>query len=352
MTMIRPTSLAIIASLLVGGCTSEAPAPTTVNEPVSGPSVDAARAPARVYTSANLGALREVMQAYRAETGLRTHWVNDELRVAPDLLRNPEQLPQTDLLIADNFAEIWTIAEADKLRPTVDENVDRQVPAAFRDPESRWAALAVSARIVAINRALVGEEELVDVSDYAALGHEKWRDRLCVSSSRLGRNRTLVAHLIKRHGVREAEIIVREWRANFGQSVYVSDAALIAALDTGECAIAIVDSGAFAAAGRDDALDIHWFADLSAVSFDVIAAGVSRHAANSEAARELFLWLTAPDAGALMAFEMARIPANSDARVTADMQEFADRIKGSEPLADVGYLQEDAVKLIERARYP
>ena len=168
--------------------------------------------------AADVSALRELLRAYRAETGHRYHVVNDAATAAVDLLGRPASLPDADLYITGNFAEIWAIAEADKLRPTYSAHIDASLPESLRDPESRWSILSVSARVLAFNRAAVSDDELSGVQNYAALGNEIWQDRLCVSSSRLGQNRTLVAKLIQRHGVRDAEIIVRQWRLNFGQS--------------------------------------------------------------------------------------------------------------------------------------
>lgn len=348
-------SLLFAALCLAAGCGQDKAQPSVDAQPaVAAPPPVKVDGPVVVYATGGQAQLVDVLEAYRAETGARYDILNVEAARAPNLLASPRQLPKTDLFIASSLAEIWAVAEDDGLRPTFSDAISENVRGSFRDPESRWSALSARARIVVYDPALVSAEEINEVQSYAALGLSAWKDRLCVSTSRAAGNRSLVAFLIQKYGDSGAEAIVRQWRANFGDSVYASDADLLDAFSADGCAIGIVDNSIlqiFASRSPQTGLAAHWFEDESEILIDVRGAGVSRHAANPEAAARLLEWLTSRDGNALFAIRQSEFPANSASPVATALAARAEILRDTVGLSSIGFLQEDAVKLIERARY-
>jgi hypothetical protein len=208
----RSRILLISTALLCSACSKEEVAP------VSGPAAPRIE-PVVVHATMPASRIMSVLDAYTAETGKEIQLASDDMDAST-----------ADLFLAPNIAELWQFAETDLFRPTVSESIERNIPSALRDPEFRWTALATHARIVVHNTALVSIDELGDVDNYAALGQEKWRNRICLSSSAVPGNRTLIALLIRRYDLREAEIIVRNWRANFATGVFADDLSLIKAI--------------------------------------------------------------------------------------------------------------------------
>ncbi len=343
--------------LVAAGCGQDAAEPVADEQPTVAPDpeINSAR-PVVVYATGGGGAqLSNVLDAYRAETGGRYEILGDDVVQSPDLLDRPQQLPKTDLFIASSLAELWSVAEDDGLRPTFSDVINGNIPAGLRDPESRWSALSARARIIVYSPDLVSAEEIGAVQAYSALGEDVWRDRLCVSSARVAGNRSLVAFLIRQHGVREAEAIVRRWRANFGSSVYNSDTELLKAFPSGNCAIGIVDNTVlqnYETGSSPPGVAAHWFADSDELLIDIRGAGVSRHAANPDAAAELLEWLTSKDANALFAIGEMEFPANSESPMATALASRSEYLRETDSLSSIGFLQEDATKLIERARYP
>ncbi len=347
--------LVLYALCLAAGCGQDTAQPLVDAKPAVAPPPEArAVGPVIVYASSGQGQLFDVLEAFRAETGAKYEFLDVPSAESPILLNTPRQLPKTDLFIANSLAELWTVAEDGGLRPTRSDSINDNIPDSLRDPESRWSALSARARIVVYDPALVSAEEINGVQTYAALGESTWKDRLCVSSSRAAGNRSLVAFLIHQHGVSEAEAIVRRWRANFGDSVYKSDADLLEAFSSSGCAIGIVDSSILQISGSRSSqagLAAHWFENDDEILIDVRGAGVSRHAANPEAAVRLLEWLTARDGNALFAIRHAEYPANAASPVASVLEPRAEILRDTVALSGIGFLQEDAVRLIERARY-
>ena len=256
MTARRPRFVRLaVGFLIIAACGSEAPPPETSTPPEAVNSVI-------VYTADGSAATSAALDSWRAASGGEFEMVTDDRPEGAPRRSNYSLRSDTDLFVAGSLAEIWTVAEADELRPVYSDVVEANVAATFRDPESRWVALSRRARVVAYNFAEVEAEILSGVDSYAALGDEQWQGRLCVSSSTVPGNRALIAFLIDRHGARDAELIVRSWRQNLAIAYLADDEALLEALADGRCGIGIVDSAKLAAMTAGDpgaTVAAHWF---------------------------------------------------------------------------------------------
>jgi iron(III) transport system substrate-binding protein len=299
--------------------------------------------------------VQSVLDAYTAETGRKVRLIPGNTELSLQSFENIRTLPAADLYLAPSLADLWYIAEMDGFRPTYSASIEANIPSNLRDPESRWTALATSVRYVVHNSELVSTDELADVNNYAALGLEQWRGKLCLSSSSVPGNRTLVAFLIRQSNLRQAEITVRQWRANLATDVFDDDASLLKAISTGRCALGIAGSSALAAhiaADAGAAVALHRFADPAEMVVDVSGGGVTRHAHNPGDAADLLAWLTTNAADALYAALGQEFPANADSAVIPGIESWRDTISRPVPLSALAYLHDDAVLLIGRAKYP
>ena len=336
----------VTCALLVAACGKAPPPPAASTTPDADGAVI-------VYTSGDSGGTSAVLGAWRAATGNDYQLLTDDL--PPGARRSPAVKPEADLFVAGSLAEMWAVAESDALRPVFSEAIGANVDAAYRDPESRWAALSRRARVVAYNPGRVGQEALGGVDRYASLAEEAWADRLCLSSSAVPGNRTLIAFLIARVGARDAEIIVRGWRQNLASPIFADDHALLDAIADGRCEIGLADSAvlsAYAAAKPDAPLAIHWFPDAANTVSDVSAAAVTRHAKAADAATALLEWLTGAGANAIFAGRRFELPVNADAALATAVESAAGRLPSDTDYAELGFLLEEAQLLAERARYP
>ena len=283
-----------------------------------------------------------VLDGWRSETGGRFELVTEVAGEEP---------AEADFYVNGSLAETWDLAEADAFRPVFSEIIAGNIDVRLRDSESRWTALSRRARAIVYNPDEVSAAELEELQNYESLRSQSWRDRLCLSSSGVPGNRLLVALLISRHDLREAELIVREWRANLAATVYVDDDALLGAIDAAECAIGIADiTGVLSGAHGNVA--VHWFASPGETLVDVTTASVSRHASDPDKAAALLEWLTTDTPNALFAIQDLEFPVNANARPANLISDFAQNVSAPQSMAELGFLIEEADRLIERARYP
>ncbi len=353
----RYLALASLCALTVlAACSRDSsPPPATTTETTVTEEPVTRDEPLVVYASHHAQETASILDAWRTETGARFKLLTDDMDENEARLANPAMKPDADLFLGASFAELWAVGEADALRPTFSEQMSAAIPAGISDPEQRWYAISRRARVIAYNTDVVDESLVATLTGYASLRDDAWSGKLCVSSSAVPGNRLLVAHLIRKHGKREAEIIVRLWRANLAMTVFTNDGTLLNAIADGRCGAGIVGSnvlGSFLASNPDAPVAPRWFDDPANTLVDISGGGVTRHAADAESAQQLLEWLAGGSANALFAALRFEIPSNADATVGAAVQDWAQHIPIPDELPALGYLLEEADLLIERARYP
>ena len=346
----RFRTLAIaVAFLVCVGCSKE----VAVEDSAKADQADAGTVV--VYSTLGENIVKPVFDAYTAETGIKVLLVSGEFQVLTEKIHKPGRDPVSDLFIADNVADLWHAAEQDVFRPTRSDVITERVREQLRDPEHLWVSFTARARIVVYNTDLTSDAERKSIVDYASLTEASWRERLCLSSSKIAGNGSLIAMLINDNGVRGAELIVRGWRANLAASVHSDDSKLLQAVAAGQCAIGIAASSEIARFLRTNAdanVAPHWFSNDGVLHVNATGGGVTRHAQNAEGAASLLEWLTSDAANALFAALILEFPVNPGSATDASIAAWSGFEANPVNLANLGYLQEDAVKLAERARYP
>ena len=339
---------AIFPNLLLAACGDETGSST--------PEADSPTARIAIYAPGDIRRIDRLMPAFQSATGVGYSTVSGDAT---------EPMSRADVYFSESFVDLWEMAEADLLRP-VTASLNERVAASLSlqeqagrplldtitsDPERRFLPLAAALRTVVFNPDLVPDDEIGTITDFGSLADERWKGRLCLSASRVDGNRLLVAYLISRYDVREAEIIVRRWLQNLAAAVYQSDAALFTAITAGDCALGILDLRLLGRAGSPAAAGFHTFAEEESWLFDVAGAGISRHAANPHTASELLGWLLTAAGNDAYALEWPDLPLSRESIETRTEVGMTSALARAASLAEMGFLLEEADLLIERAGY-
>lgn len=351
----KSRALLFLVPLFLSACADDAPPDTpSVNPDSSQRTAPAGPAYVAIYASGNGDNLRSLFDAFEAETGLRIQLVTGDYPALIEKASGSGSSPHADVLLLRSFAELWLAAERDVFRPGVSTQVAARVAPAFRDAESRWLAVSSHPRVIVSNTELVSSAERALLQSYGSLAESAWRQKLCLSSSSVPGNAALVAHLIRQHGEREAELLVRGFKANLSLAEFESDRDLVDAIAGGRCAIGIAALNEVARARslrRDLPLDVILFDEPDALLLDVSGAGIARHADNPDGAAQFLSWLSTPSPNALHASLSFEFPVISDAPLSAALRPFERAGAGNTTAAALGFFLEDARLLAERARY-
>lgn len=236
-------------------------------------------APVLVYAPVAAEAkLMEWLLEFTDETGIPVTAEFGESSSNTDKVIRNEISPPADILLTSNVADIWRAADEGALRPIRSAAMET-VPPVLKDPDGLWAALGV--RYAQIGASSHTSDSHPD--NYGDLAKSDYRGKLCLSSSGLPVNRSLVAMLIEDLGVKPAERLVRAWVRNLAVPPFATEAELVAALQSGNCHYGIFSSSLKASGIRLIGPD--------PVYIDIDGIGVTRHARSPDLAHSLLNWM-------------------------------------------------------------
>jgi iron(III) transport system substrate-binding protein len=297
--MIRAAFLVVFTLLASVACDSGTPSPPVV-----------------VYAvGSDENTLTKQLAEFTDDTGIPVILVFSKSSRNVDIFMSNSGSPTPDALISNNVADIWRAADKGALRPISKGVVESSDPL-LKDPDGFWIATALRRNTIG---ALKGETSPALPTGYDRLAGEDIRGRLCLSSSALHVNRSLIAMLINDRGVKQAERLVRAWIRNLAAPPFSSEDELVDAIRDGTCVYGILSS-------NPDIDDLTYFLPEQHY-MDVDAIGVARHAQQAESAQHLVKWLVE----------------KLQPRIVSEVE--------IDPVSIAGWLDEDARLLAERAGY-
>jgi len=334
--------LLVVGCIIVAaGCGEREPAVEQV-EPREQPHPE----PVVVYASyADEAYLPALFAGFTRDTGTRVTVRHADAKAIVDKVIEKRGAPPADLLLTANVNGVWRAADQGALRPLGSDVVQQRVPAPLRDPDGYWTAVSFRTAQIVFD---LQSFSAADVGRYKDLANPEFKDKLCLTTSTLAINRSLIAMLIKVHGVRPAEIIVRGWIQNLASPPFKSESDLMRAIEAGTCSVGIVSSSGMRLLPPHDEEPriVGSTPELTHVSVE--AAGINRHAREPEAARQLLEWLLSAAVQEQHAGATARHPVIQSA--TGRTHVWSQQM-GESNVAAAAWLDEDAVKLAERAGY-
>ena len=331
----------LVAATLLAGCGEREPTSGGL-KPVSGAKPE----PIVVYASyADEAYLPRLFASFTEQTGIRVTVRHAAAEKNIDDVIENSGSPPADLLLTPSVVGAWRAAVEGALRPLGSDVILERVPDVMRDPDGFWTAISFIPLQIIFNQQEISSPE---ITRYEDLANPEFKGKLCLTSATLDANRTLIAKLIRVHGNRPAEIIVRGWVSNLALPTFASDAELMHAIEAGSCAVGIVSfSAARRSAEHTDTMDVGQI-NLSPVHGNVEAAGINRHAREPEAARRLLEWMLSYPVQVSHSMATVAAPVASEAYGN-DVALPAAWI--GENVGAVAWLDEDAAKLAERAGY-
>jgi iron(III) transport system substrate-binding protein len=231
--------------------------------------------------------------------------------------------------------------------------LDTAVPKDLRDPEGRWAGLAMRARTVMYDPEAVDPSEFDPTDTYAGLGDPKWKGRLCMRDETASYTQSLVASLIDLHGRDQALEIVRSWVENDVQ-VMSNDIELLETIDAGGCEVGITNHYYLArllAENPDLGVEPFWASQRGeGTHVNISGAGVVEGSDAAADAQKLIEWL-ATDGQSDFVDGNHEFPVNPDVEPEELIAEFGEFKRMPVDAAAYGSLNAEAVEVLDEAGY-
>jgi iron(III) transport system substrate-binding protein len=315
----------------------------------------AAAAEVVVYSARNEQLIKPLFDAYTKETGVAVKFVTDKEGPLMARLKAEGRNTPADLFMTVDAGNLWQAAEEDLLKQVDSKTLKSNIPAHLRDPGNAWFGLSVRARTLVYNPNKVRPGELTTYEDLAS---PRWKNRLCLRTSKKVYNQSLVATLIGEYGEDKTEAMVKGWVANLAAEPFPDDTKAMEAVAAGLCDVTVVNTYYF---GRlmekkpNLPLAIFWpnqnLKGNTGVHVNVSGAGVTRHARHEAEAVKLLEWLSSERAQNLYADVNMEYPANPKVKADPAVAAWGGFKQNLINVSEAGKLQAKAVMLMDRAGY-
>lgn len=309
-----------------------------------------------VYSARNEQLIKPLFDAYTRDTGVQIKFITDKEGPLMARLKAEGRNTPADMLLTVDAGNLWQASEEGLLRPIQSKTLQANVPAHLRDPDNEWFGLSVRARTLVYNTRKV---KPADLSTYEDLANPKWKDRLCLRTSKKVYNQSLVAMMITEYGEGKTEDIVRGWVANLATSPFPDDTKAMEAVAAGQCDVTLVNTyyfGRLTAKQPNLPLAIFWPNQnlknkAAGVHVNISGAGVTRYARNPAGAQKLIEWLSSDKAQNLFADVNLEYPVNPNVTPDKTVAAWGSFRQNLINVKEAGSLQAKAVKLMDRAGY-
>ncbi len=306
-----------------------------------------------VYSARKEHLIKPIFDLYEKETGFKVIYHTDKAGVLVEKLKQEGKHSPADILLTVDAGNLWHAANMGLLKPVKSKKLLDRIPAHLRDKDNRWFGLSLRARTIIYNPNKVDPKAL---STYANLSDSKWKDRLCLRTSKKVYNQSLVATLIHSLGESTTHDVVQKWVKNLALPVFSSDTKVAQAVAKGtRCHVGIVNTyyvGRLLKKSPDLPVALFWpNQTIGGVHINVSGAGVVHSSKRVDSAVRFLEWLTQDTAQKLFADANLEFPVSESIKPHPIVQKWGPFKRSTVHLSVAGELQRQAIKLMDGAGY-
>lgn len=309
-----------------------------------------------LYTTREPGLVRPLIEAFEKKAGIKvnTVFVKEGLaeRVAAEGARSP-----ADVLMEVDIGNLVDLVNRGVAQPVKSAVLEAAVPANLRDPEGRWFALSMRARVVYASRSLG-----LKAISYEDLAKPEYKGKICIRSGQHSYNTALIAAVIAHYGTEKADAWLRGVKANLARKASGGDREVARDILGGICEIGVGNSYYVGlmrsgAGGPDqkkwgDAIDVLLPTLAGAgTHVNVSGAALAKNAPHRASAVKLLEWLASDEAQAIYSEGNFEYPVAKGARVTPIIAALGELKVDPLPVADIVRNRKQASELVDKVGF-
>lgn len=175
-----------------------------------------------------------LLKAFTERTGIKANVVFAKKGLIERIAAEGKNSP-ADVLLTVDIGRLTGAVARGITQPVKSANLDKAIPAAFRDSNGHWFGLTRRLRVIYASNERVQQDAIT----YEELADPKWHGKVCVRSGQHVYNVALIASMIAHHGEAKAKEWLRGLKANLARRPSGNDRAQVKGVFSGECDIAI-----------------------------------------------------------------------------------------------------------------
>jgi iron(III) transport system substrate-binding protein len=308
-----------------------------------------------VYSARKDHLLKPVLDEFTKQTGVKVNLLSAGEDQLLERLKNEGKDSPADLFITTDVVHLHKARVAGVLQPTKSAELDKNIPAAYRDPQGYWYGLSARSRVIFASTERVKPGE---IATYEDLADPKWKGRICVRSSSSTYNVSLLAGLIAVMGPQKAEAWAKGVTDNMARKPQGGDRDQILAVAAGQCDLAIANTYYYGglqtsqkAEERDAAAKVRLvFPNQQGrgAHMNVAGAGIAASAKNKAEAVKLLEFMSGPDAQKIFAEGNNEFPVLPGAKLSPTVAAWGPFKAEGINVAVLGENVSEAVRIFDR----
>ncbi|TKB43255.1 extracellular solute-binding protein [Thalassotalea mangrovi] len=296
--------------------------------------------------------IEPMLEKFTEQTGIKTKVVFASSGIVERLQREGKLSP-ADIVLTSNFAALLQLEEAGLTQPINSEEVNKNVPAQFRD--ENWVALTKRAR------AIYSAKTLGDKSDinYEDLATAEYKGQICTRSGKHPYNIGLVSSMIAHHGEEKTLEWLQGVKDNLARRPQGNDRGQVKAIKEGLCTVSLGNSYYLGKMMTDEnqkawaeAVNIN-FPNQNNRGTHVNVSGVvlTKHSKNQESAVKLIEFLTQDTAQSMYASVNYEYPVKEGVELSELVASWGDFKVDSIAISEAAKYRSDALRLLDQVKF-
>lgn len=297
-------------------------------------------------------------EAFEKETGIKVNVVKANADELIERLKNEGKNSPADLFITVDAGKLQKAKDLDLLQkissPIINQNVDSEL----RDVNGYWIPITYRARIIVYSKERVNVGEL---STYANLADEKWRNKVLVRSSSNAYNQALLSSIVANRGEDAATSWASELVKNFARDPKGNDRDQVKAITAGQGDLAIVNSYYIGLLLSSENVEEIKAGNSVGVFFpnqgegetgshiNVSGIGLAKNAPNKENAIKLMEFLTSESAQKTYTNTSYEYPANPNVDPNEIVKKWGSFKKDNLDLNQLGVFRNKAIEIFDKS---
>tara|TARA_B100000686_G_scaffold355182_1_gene470752 strand:+ start:4122 stop:5300 length:1179 start_codon:yes stop_codon:yes gene_type:complete len=305
-----------------------------------------------LYSARKEHLIKPLTDSFTESTGIKVNIITAKAAQLHQRIVREGDSSKADVLLTVDAGNLWK-ASNDNLLQEINSNfLNSRIKSKYKDPNNKWFGLSLRARIIVYSTDRVKKNELIG---YKYLANPIFKNRILIRSSSNIYNQSLIAHMISKYGINEAE----KWAAgmvnNFARNPAGGDRDQIKAVAAGEGDIAVVNSYYIAKMLNSDNKDL--FNSLSiyfpsdddmGTHLNISGAALLKNAPNAENAIKFIEFLVSDKAQSIYSNSNFEYPVVENIEISDILQSFGIYTEDNILTSEYGKLGAEAIKIADR----
>jgi iron(III) transport system substrate-binding protein len=299
--------------------------------------------------------IKPILEKFTTDTGIQTKVVFAKKGLIERLKREGKYSP-ADVVLTSDFNKLLQLKDEGLTSEIVSEEINKNVPAHFRDEKGQWIALTKRVRNIYASKTKVkNPQELT----YEALAAPEFKGKVCTRSGKHPYNLGLIASMIAHKGEAEAETWLQGVKANLARKPQGNDRAQVKAIKEGLCDVSLGNSYYY---GKmlENAEQKPWADAVNIVypnqndrgsHVNVSGAVITKYAPNKSNALKLLTFLSSEKAQQTYASVNMEYPINPTVQPSATVLSWGEFKEDTLSLTKVAEYRKAALKLVDKVKF-